>query len=102
MDTSNSEVENEEQNDQPKQPKVLTAKVLTPNVRICCIRCSKAIFLTVQSCSELVPPDVEETENKLQYSYSVWFTQRVRGSVSSAPSDYEDNIKLVGSFSSVS
>lgn len=43
MDT-NSEVENEEQNDQSKQPKVLTAKVHTTNVRIICIRRSKAIF----------------------------------------------------------
>lgn len=50
----------------------------------------------------MVVPEVEEGENKLQYPYSIWFTQRVRGSVSSAPSDYEDNIKLVGSFSSVS
>ena len=50
----------------------------------------------------MVAPEVDEGENKLQYPYSIWFTQRVRGSVSSAPSDYEDNIKLVGSFSSVS
>ena len=49
-----------------------------------------------------MPPAVLDGENRLQYSYSVWFTQRMRGgSVSSAPSDYEDNIKLIGSFSSV-
>ncbi len=57
----------------------------------------------MQTCGDLVPPAMEEGENRLQYSYSVWFTQRMRGgSVSSTPSDYEDNIKLIGSFSSVS
>lgn len=55
----------------------------------------------LQTCGDLVPPSAQEGENKLQYSYSVWFTQRTRGSVSSTPSDYEDNIKLIGSFSSV-
>lgn len=56
---------------------------------------------TAKTCGTLVAPAVHEGENRLQYSYSVWFTQRTRGSVSATPSDYEDNIKLVGSFSSV-
>lgn len=56
-----------------------------------------------QTCGNLVAPLVEEGENRLQCSYSAWFTQRMRGgSVTSTPSDYEDNIKLIGSFSSVS
>lgn len=62
---------------------------------------SQILVLTAKTCGEIVPPSVDESENRLQYSYSVWFTQRTRGSVSTAPSDYEDNIKLVGSFSSV-
>lgn len=56
--------------------------------------------LSPQSCSTLVPPPVGAEENPLQYSYSIWFTQRQRGSVSTT-SNYEDTIKLIGSFSSV-
>jgi len=55
----------------------------------------------MQNCEDLIPPTVSKGENKLQYAYSVWFTQRTRGSVSSTPSDYEDNIKLIGSFATV-
>lgn len=63
---------------------------------------SKIVILTAKTCGDFVPQSVVEGENRLQYSYAVWFTQRIRGnSVSSTPSDYEDNIKLIGSFSSV-
>ena len=78
--------------------------VLTAKVR-CTTHTQDWLYVMspTQTCDNLSPPSVEEGENKLQYSYSVWFTQRMRGgSVSSTPSDYEDNIKLVGSFSSVS
>ena len=47
-------------------------------------------------------PGVPENESRLQHSYSFWFTQRNRGSVSSTPTEYEDQIKHVGSFSTVS
>ena len=56
---------------------------------------------TTQSIEKIKPPPCGEGENRLQHSYSFWFTQRCRGSVSSAPSDYEDQIKLIGSFSTV-
>ena len=93
-----SEVEKDEQNDHIKQQKVLTAKVHRNELLY---SVNYAASFPFQSCNDLVPPGIEDGENKLQYPYSIWFTQRVRGSVSSAPSDYEDNIKLVGSFSSV-
>ena len=47
-------------------------------------------------------PAVPEGESRLEHSYSFWFTQRNRGSVSSSPTEYEDQIKHVGSFSTVS
>lgn len=56
--------------------------------------------LLLQTCRSLIPPKVPENENRIQHSYSFWFTQRTRGSVST-PGDYEDNIKHLGSFSSV-
>ena len=68
--------------------------VITPYVH--------AHALLSQNMDELVAPPVGPGESKLQYSYCFWFTQRMRGSVSSAPSDYQDNIKLVGLFSTVS
>ncbi|XP_003383247.1 PREDICTED: eukaryotic translation initiation factor 4E type 2-like [Amphimedon queenslandica] len=57
--------------------------------------------LTAKSIDKIAVPDVPEGEHRLQYSYSLWFMQRGRGSVSSATSDYEDQIKHVGAFSSV-
>ena len=58
-------------------------------------------YIFHQSIELINIPPVGEGESKLQYPYSLWFTQRNRGSVSSAPTDYEDQIKHVGSFSSV-
>ncbi len=60
----------------------------------------KYLHYPSQHCYSISPPEVSETENRLQHCYSLWFTQRTRGSVSSA-GNYEDNIKHLGAFSSV-
>lgn len=78
----------------PQQPDLLTAKV---NL----FASSPTLCLLLQSIDKLIVPEVIDGEHRLQYSYSFWFTQRSRGSVSSAPSDYEDQIKHVAAFSTV-
>ena len=50
--------------------------------------------------ADLPDPVASPEENKLEYAYSLWFTQRTRGSVSTS-SNYEENIKFVGSFCTV-
>ena len=59
------------------------------------------VSVFVQSIDKLVCPPVAVDENRLQCSYSFWFTHLARGSVSSSASDYEDQIKHVSSFSTV-
>lgn len=83
-----------EQSSSQQQPDLLTAKVNLFAI-------SPTLCLLLQSIAKLVIPEVINGEHRLQYSYSFWFTQRSRGSVSSAPSDYEDQIKHVAAFSSV-
>ena len=54
---------------------------------------------------DIKPPDVGDSEHQLQYAYSLWFMQRETlpsQRLSSSSSVYEDNIKLVATFSSVS
>lgn len=48
----------------------------------------------------IVPPPVGPDENKLQYSYSFWFSHKQKGS--SSNNSYEEMIKHIGAFSSVS
>lgn len=50
----------------------------------------------------IVPPPVGPEENKLQYSYSFWFSQKQKGSSSNNNNSYEEMIKHIGAFSSVS
>ena len=54
-----------------------------------------------QDIRDLPDPVPPPGENKLEYAYSLWFTHRARGSVSTS-SNYEENIKFVGSFGTVS
>ena len=57
--------------------------------------------ITAQFIHTLVAPAVPEGESRLQHSYSFWFTQRKRGTVWSTTTEYENQIKHVGSFSTV-
>eukprot|EP00794_Sanderia_malayensis_P011365 gene11365-12550_t len=45
------------------------------------------------------PPEIPPGEHKLQYPHAFWFSKRF--SKSSAASNYESSIKLIGSFSTV-
>ena len=59
-----------------------------------------ALFLVPQDIADLPDPVPGVGENRLEHAYSLWFTQRTRGSVSTAL-NYEENIMFVGSFSTV-
>ena len=62
---------------------------------------NKSLIFCTQDMADLPDPVPGSGENKLEHSYSLWFTQRTRGSVSNTNS-YEENIKFVGSFCTVS
>lgn len=54
---------------------------------------------------DIKAPEVGESEHQLQYAYSLWFMERETlpsQRLSSSSAVYEDNIKLVATFSSVS
>ena len=54
---------------------------------------------------DIKAPKVGELEHQLQYAYSLWFMERETlpsQRLSSSSAVYEDNIKLVATFSSVS
>ncbi|CAI8016304.1 Eukaryotic translation initiation factor 4E type 2 [Geodia barretti] len=61
---------------------------------------AKQKVLSAKDIADLPDPVASPGENKLEYAYSLWFTQRTRGSVSTS-SSYEENIKFVGSFCTV-
>lgn len=60
---------------------------------------SKPKILTAKDAMAIVPPPVGPDENKLQYSYSFWFSHKQKGS--SSNNSYEEMIKHIGAFSSV-
>ncbi|XP_065888951.1 eukaryotic translation initiation factor 4E type 2-like [Dysidea avara] len=52
----------------------------------------------------IMAPQIGDTEHQLQYAYSLWFMERdtlPSQRLSSSSSVYEDNIKLIATFSSV-
>ena len=73
--------------------------VLTPILAdVCTI--SLWVSHCVQDITDLPDPVPGSGENEIEHAYSLWFTQRTRGSVSTS-SNYEENIKFIGSFCTV-